>query len=157
MSEASEVKKVSFTLLGEPRGKERPRVGKFGHVFTPGKTRAYERDLKMEYQAQCGNYRFPDDAMLDLRIYAFYGIPKSGNKLSKELKRKGVIRPTKKPDMDNVVKIVADALNELAYEDDTHIVDCQVRKFYSDTPRVIVELREVGRIPETTKRRNENV
>ena len=36
--------------------------------------------------------------------------------------------------MDNVVKIIADSLNQIAYRDDTQIVDCQCRKFYSDNP-----------------------
>ncbi|MEI3450518.1 MAG: RusA family crossover junction endodeoxyribonuclease [Blautia massiliensis (ex Durand et al. 2017)] len=46
------------------------------------------------------------------------------------------IIPTKKPDMDNVVKIIADSLNQVAYRDDTQIEDCQCRKFYSETLRV---------------------
>lgn len=56
----------------------------------------------------------------------------------------GLIRPTKKPDMDNVVKVIADSLNQLAYRDDTQIVDCQCRKFYSDRPRVDVVIAQVG-------------
>ena len=43
-------------------------------------------------------------------------------------------------DMDNVVKIIADSLNNLAYYDDTQIVDCQCRKFYSENPRVEVTI-----------------
>lgn len=63
--------------------------------------------------------------------------------------RAGVIRPTKKPDMDNCIKIIADALNKIAYHDDTQIVDCQVRKFYSDDPRVEVRILEIKEL--TTK------
>ena len=58
--------------------------------------------------------------------------------------RRGLIRPTKKPDIDNVVKALADALNHVAYRDDTQIVDCQVRKFYADEPRVEVLIRQIG-------------
>ena len=47
----------------------------------------------------------------------------------------GFIRPTVKPDWDNIGKLVADALNGIAYDDDKCIVDAQVRKFYSDQPR----------------------
>ena len=57
--------------------------------------------------------------------------------------KKQLLRPTKKPDMDNVVKIIADSLNQIAYRDDTQIVDCQCRKFYSDNPRVEVTIKEV--------------
>ena len=57
----------------------------------------------------------------------------------------GDIRPTKKPDMDNVIKIIADALNKIAYRDDTQIVDCQVRKFYSEKPRVEVMIQTIDK------------
>lgn len=57
----------------------------------------------------------------------------------------GDIRPTKKPDMDNVIKIIADSLNKIAYRDDTQIVDCQVRKFYSEKPRVEVMIQTIDK------------
>ena len=66
-----------------------------------------------------------------------------GGQKNKELMKKQLLRPTKKPDMDNVVKIIADSLNQIAYRDDTQIVDCQCRKFYSDNPRVEVTIKEV--------------
>lgn len=56
----------------------------------------------------------------------------------------GVIRPTKKPDIDNVCKIVLDSLNGIAYHDDTQVVDCQVRKFYSENPRVVVTIQDIA-------------
>lgn len=81
--------------------------------------------------------------MLDMRILAYYGIPKSKSKKIKEQMAKGLLRPTKKPDMDNVVKVIADSLNTIAYRDDTQIVDCQCRKFYSENPRVEVIIKMV--------------
>ena len=54
------------------------------------------------------------------------------------------IRPTKKPDWDNIGKIVCDSLNLVAYHDDSAVVDAQVRKFYSETPRVDVMIKVVG-------------
>lgn len=52
------------------------------------------------------------------------------------------IRPMKKPDNDNIVKVVQDALNLVAYHDDVQVVDCQLRKFYSENPRVVVTIQE---------------
>lgn len=52
----------------------------------------------------------------------------------------GEIRPTKKPDNDNIVKVVEDALNDVAYKDDKNIVDCVVQKYYSEQPQIIVEM-----------------
>lgn len=135
---------VKFTVYGEPKGKGRPRFNtKTGHAMTPKDTVNYETLVHMEYMSQCQNVRFPDDAMLDMRIKAYYSIPKSKSKKMKALMLDGTVRPTKKPDMDNVVKIIADSLNQIAYRDDTQIVDCQCRKFYSDEPRVEVKIIEI--------------
>ena len=135
---------VKFTILGEPKGKGRPRFNtRTGHAITPKDTVNYETLVHMEYLAQCQDFRFPDDIMLDMRIKAYYSIPKSASKKKKAAMLAGKIRPTKKPDMVNVVKIIADSLNQIAYRDDTQIVDCQCRKFYSENPRVEVIIKSV--------------
>ena len=135
--------KAKFTVLGEPRGKGRPKFDRNGHAYTPDSTVNYEVLVKMQYQQKFGEMMFPDDAMLDMRIKAYYSIPKSASKKKHAAMLAGEIRPTKKPDMDNVVKIVADALNKVAYRDDTQIVDCQCRKFYSENPRVEVTIMTI--------------
>lgn len=148
------MKQIKFTILGEPKGKGRPRFvtrynpvtgTAFGRAHTPENTIVYENLVRTEYSIQTKNYRFPDDSMLDMRILAYYGIPKSASKKKKTLMLSGVLRPTKKPDMDNVMKVIADSLNQVAYKDDTQIVDAQCRKFYSDEPRVEVVIREISR------------
>lgn len=138
--------RINFTVLGEPKGKGRPRFCRnTGHAITPEDTVNYETLVKMEYTQACGEQMFPDDAMLDMRIKAYYSIPKSASKKRHAAMLSGDIRPTKKPDMDNVIKIIADALNKIAYRDDTQIVDCQVRKFYSEKPRVEVMIQTIDK------------
>lgn len=135
---------VKFIVPGEPKGKGRPIFArKTGRAITPKGTVAYEDLVRMEYFRQCAEERFPDGSMLDMRIVAYYSIPKSASKKRRGMMLDGRIRPTKKPDMDNVIKIVADSLNNIAYHDDTQIVDCQCRKFYSEKPRVEVRILEV--------------
>lgn len=135
---------VRFTILGEPKGKGRPRFCRnTGHAITPKDTVNYETLVRMEYGVAYSDFKFPDDAMLDMRIKAFYSIPKSASKKKRASMLANEIRPTKKPDMDNVVKVVADSLNQVAYRDDTQIVDCQCRKFYSENPRVEVMIKEI--------------
>lgn len=138
------MEQVRFVIPGEPTGKGRPRFVRSGVPYTPEKTAMYENLVSVEYQAQSGGFKFPDDAMLDMRVLAYFSIPKSKSRKQQNLMRQGVIRPTKKPDMDNVIKVLADALNHVAYRDDTQIVDCQVRKFYADEPRVEVLIRQIG-------------
>ena len=147
---------VKFTVHGEPKGKGRPRVslrrykgkdGKdhtFSQAYTPKDTVSYENLVKTEYSVQCGDFIFPDGAMLDCRIIAYYGIPKNTSKKKKELMLAGKIRPTKKPDFDNMAKIICDSLNKIAYKDDSQVVDGQVRKFYSEKPRVEVKIIQIG-------------
>ena len=136
--------KLKFTVPGEPVGKARPRVTSTGHAFTPEKTVLYENLIKMEFHRQCGGRRFPDDAMIDARITAYYSIPKSVSKKKRQAMLDRKIRPSKKPDVDNVIKCMLDACNGLAYKDDVQVVDCQIRKFFSDDPRVVVTLQEAS-------------
>lgn len=75
-------------------------------------------------------------------ITAYYGIPKSASKRTRADMLSRYIRPAKKPDLDNVAKIVLDSLNGLAYKDDAAVVELVVEKFYSETPRVEVRLVE---------------
>lgn len=139
------VKQVRFTVLGEPKGKGRPRFStQTGRAFTPKQTVNYETLVHTEYVVQCKGFRFPDDAMLDMRILAYYSVPRSASKKRRALMLEGKIRPTKKPDMDNVMKVVADSLNQVAYRDDTQIVDAQCRKFYSEKPRIEVTILQTG-------------
>ena len=71
---------VKIVVPGEPQGKARPRFNtKTGRAITPVKTANYETLVQWEYTRQSG-YRFSDDAMLDMRIKAFYAVPKSDSK-----------------------------------------------------------------------------
>ncbi len=60
-------------------------------------------------------------------IKAYYRIPKSDSKNKRQLKLDGKIRPNKKPDVDNIIKAVLDALNGVAYTDDAAIVEANIK------------------------------
>lgn len=134
--------KVSFIIPGEPCGKGRPRFTAGGRAYTPAKTANYETLVKWEYQQAARGHRYAD-VSLKMTVVAYYGIPKSASERKKGDMRFGLIRPTKKPDADNVLKIIADALNQIAYPDDAQIVEASVTKLYADEPRVIVTIEEV--------------
>lgn len=136
---------IEFTIPGEPQGKGRPRFGRMGNrvvTRTPEKTAVYENLVKTQFYSQCGQCRFPDDAMLDVRISAYYGMPKSVSQRKRRAMLAHEIRPTKKPDFDNIGKVVCDSLNGLAYRDDAQIVDSRICKYYCTNPRVVVTIRE---------------
>lgn len=137
--------KVKFTVLGEPQGKGRPRftkVGQYVKTYTPDKTVSYENLVKLEYRRQCKDYMFEKGRPVDIRILAYYPIPKSVSKKKQAMMIANELRPMKKPDTDNVVKVILDSLNQIAYHDDVQAVDCQVRKFYSENPRVVVTIED---------------
>jgi Holliday junction resolvase RusA-like endonuclease len=135
---------MKFIMPGEPQGKARGRT--FIHsatgkptTMTPEKTVLYENLVKMCYQQQCGEYT---EKPLIMRIEAYYKIPKSTPKKNIKPMLSGEIRPCKKPDIDNVAKVILDSLNGIAYKDDTQVVSLQVYKYYAETPEVQVALIE---------------
>jgi Holliday junction resolvase RusA-like endonuclease len=135
---------VSFTVLGEPQGKGRPRFSTIaGHVSarTPKETVLYENLIRTEYQRQVGSKRFEDNEMLEMDVMAYYSIPASASKRKRDDMVTAFIRPTKKPDADNILKVVADSLNQIAYRDDAQIVSALVQKFYSEQPRLEVTIK----------------
>lgn len=135
---------IRFTVPGQPFGKQRPRIvsrGNFSQAYTPKETVNYENLVKYSYMEQAIGYVFPAETQLSVEITAYYAIPKSTSKKKAAEMLAGNIRPTKKPDFDNIGKIICDSLNTIAYHDDSAIVEAQVHKFYSDTPRVEVILK----------------
>lgn len=141
---------VELTILGEPFGKQRPRViarGKgVSRAFTPQKTVNYENYIKLLYRQKYKNFKFEDKVPLYVQIAAFYKIPPSKPKYIKDLMFRGEMLPTKKPDVDNIIKIILDSLNGLAYKDDAQIVACTCQKLYvndDNEPRVEVKIEKI--------------
>lgn len=135
---------VTFTVPGTPVGKGRPRfVRATGRTYTPEKTSNFETLVKWEYHRQCEGKRFEDGAQLAIRVEAFFEIPKSKSKRVQHDMELGIIRHTSKPDCDNLFKAIADALNHIAYHDDSAIVYAEVSKQYSRTPETRITLWEL--------------
>lgn len=140
---------IIFKVPGEPQGKGRPRFARSGsyvRTYTPEKTASYENLVKLEYERQCGGFRFEDNKQLRIAIFAFYSIPKSTTKKNRDLMKTNRLRPTKKPDADNILKIIADSLNGIAYKDDAQFVCASVDKYFSETPCVKVIMSSVGEV-----------
>lgn len=78
-----------------------------------------------------------------MRMVCYYGLASSDSRKKRQAKLDGAIRPTKKPDCDNVGKVIADSLNGIAYKDDAQIVSMAIDKYFAEIPRVEVEITEV--------------
>lgn len=134
--------KIKFEIIGKIKGKGRPIVTKRGHAFTPKGTVNYENLVKMYYEISKEKEYFGDKP-LKVEIIAYFEIPKSYTKKKRQLIEDGKLFPTKKPDVDNIIKIVLDSLNKLAYDDDKQVIDVNLKKFYSDQEKLVVEITEI--------------
>ena len=132
---------VTFLVEGEPQGKGRHRTTKTGINFTPERTAMYENWVKSVYINRAGDKLLYGP--IRATIEAYYGIPKSKSKKAKELMSNQVIRPTKKPDADNIAKAILDSLNGIAYKDDSQVVELIVIKYYAENGFVKVTLEEL--------------
>lgn len=109
-------------------------------AYTPAKTVAYENAI--------GFYAFDlmaDRELLDgpvsLTVFAQFQIPKS------RAKGKNAVFVGSwhvgKPDGDNILKAVGDALNGIVWRDDCQVAMASIIKTYSDKPRLVIEVKPV--------------
>lgn len=131
----------NFEILGKVQAKQRPKFnGKI--AYTPAKTNIYENWVKQSFLSAYSNPIPIVDNPIRVKIIAFYQIPKVSKKKQQEM-ISDKIRPTIKPDTDNVAKSILDSLNGIAYIDDKQIVELIVEKHYSMQPRTIVKIEEI--------------
>lgn len=143
---------VKLTILGEPMGKQRPRYSMYNGIvrtYTPQKTINYESLIAHEYNEKYGKLMFERDRPLKIVVDAYFGLSKSdyGKKgLNKSGREKLEMRYcTKHLDVDNVVKVVMDALNSICYVDDKQIVCVEAYKVWTtETPKVEITIMEIN-------------
>ena len=134
---------MTFEVIGKVRGKNRPRfarMGNFVKTYTDSDTLSYESEVKYAF-LQAGGEKI--DGMVKMVIEIYQTPPKSASKKKAMEMLVHIIRPMKKPDLDNVAKIICDALNKVAYEDDAQIVDLFVRKWYGEQEKVVVKITKI--------------
>lgn len=128
-------------IPGAPVPKGRPRVCKYG-TYTPKKTIDAEKHIQECWDVKYGNL-IPTDKPLAVQIAFYMPIPKNTPKKTVKEILLGNVQHTKKPDLDNMIKTVLDALNKAAYKDDGQIWMLSVKKEYSETPKTVVWVQEV--------------
>lgn len=133
-----------FWVPGKPRGKARPRFNPAApgaRPYTPAATAAYETLVATRYRGERveADLRLPHVAMVD--IVAYYPIPQRYTKAERGQALAGTLQPTAKPDIDNVAKIILDALNGVAWSDDKCVVDLHVAKYHAAVPGVQITIR----------------
>ncbi len=149
-------KTVNLTILGEPMGKQRPKatsINGFIRTYTPKETVHYESLVVSAYKSKYAQPMFEVHEEIWATVIAYFKIPKSCYRFHKktnttdltkegELMKSGKLNPMKTPDTDNIAKICLDALNSIAYPDDSAITCLLVMKRYSEEPRVEITLEK---------------
>lgn len=141
---------IRFTVEGLPQGKGRPRsTAVRKKPYTPAKTLAYENHVRnaflMAYFEALGKPMAGEDALfgaeiIEAKVVAYYPMPKRVSRIAERMMSLGIARPTRRPDADNIAKSVLDALNRLAYNDDSQVAELSVSKLYCRAGEERVEI-----------------
>jgi Holliday junction resolvase RusA-like endonuclease len=132
---------ISFTVYGEPVAQGRPRATAInGHIrmYDPKKS----SDFKDYVRLVASEHR-PEKLLegpISLVVKVYKPTLKSFSKKKKAAAESGHLRPTTKPDVDNYVKGIKDALKNVIWKDDSQVVDLHISKWYSETPRVEITI-----------------
>jgi crossover junction endodeoxyribonuclease RusA len=115
-------KRLSFTVPGVPRPKERPRFGAGGRVFTPKGTQQYEILVSLHARRAMAIERWlTTEAPMAVWMHLY-------------------LPDRRRRDVDNIAKAIADALNTLVYFDDTQICELHIyKRIDKNNPRVGLE------------------
>jgi Holliday junction resolvase RusA-like endonuclease len=131
--------------MGEPVPFARMRLSRSGVHFVPAKQRNNAAALKVIAGSVMQEMKAsPFDEPLSLSLHAEFGIPASWSKKKRAAAIIGDIRPGKRPDIDNLYKLAADALNTVVYRDDALIVEVFARKVFGVEPKLIVTIKPIS-------------
>lgn len=136
---------IHLEIHGKPVGKGRPKFStKTGRAYTPKATVLAEKEIRQAWR-EAGQPRLPD-AALEIVVKLYVQRPQSHYKKNGELSAEGERHPiprNKKPDVDNAIKLVMDALNSQAYKDDVQIAKATVLRFWGEWPKTVITIKEL--------------
>ena len=131
-----------FEVPGKIIGKGRPRLNSYtGVVYTPTRTKDYESLVEQYFLLKHPRFKVLE-GRIKVSIIAYFSIPKTTKKADINEMLENNISPTKKPDIDNIVKSILDSMNKFAFKDDNQITKLEVEKKYSIEDKVYVKIEE---------------
>ena len=136
---------IKLTVYGEPVAQGRPRFstrGGFVKAFDPEKSVNYKETIRAytnDVHKKLPEFK-PFDTAIKVSVAVFRNVPKSFSKKARKEALEGARRPISRPDNDNYLKGILDALNGILWTDDARIVDLSCQKWYSDQPRIEVTI-----------------
>ncbi len=131
-----------FEVPGKVIGKGRPRLNSYtGVVYTPTRTKDYELLVEQYFLLKYPRFKILE-GRIKVNIIAYFSIPKTTKKTEINEMLDNNISPTKKPDIDNIVKVVLDSMNKFAFRDDNQITKLEVEKKYALEDKVYIKIEE---------------
>lgn len=135
---------LEFEIKGKVKAKQSVKFTKGGVKYTPSDIVEYSNYVKLCFINKYPSWNVQEFANKPLKtiINVYMQIPESYSKKKKELAKAGILKPTVKPDCDNIAKNINDSLNGVAYPDDKQIVSLTINKYYADSDCVIVTISD---------------
>lgn len=143
-----------FEVSGKAVPQARPAASHIGGVyrrFDPPKCREYKAKVRESLYLQCPpklNGGAVYSGAVAIEVKEFRAMPSSWNKAKRLDALAGRIKPVSKPDTDNILKIVKDALNGVLWKDDAQVVSDKIEKVYAVMPRLKVKVFYLDRLEE---------
>lgn len=143
--EAAQCLKIIVPGIPVPKGRHRARIVQprgrrpFVHMYQDAETEKYE-SLVAQNASMVMAGRGLVLGALDVRATAYVEIPASWPDKKRNQAADGDILPVSRPDADNYLKCVLDAMNGVVYKDDSQVVNMSVQKRYSFTPRMEIDI-----------------
>jgi Holliday junction resolvase RusA-like endonuclease len=136
---------IQFTVYGTPVAQGRPRFSSQGGItraYDPKKSKDFKKYVKLVAAEHRPKILLDGPIQLFIRVYK----PALRNFSKKKLAaaESGELRPITKPDVDNYVKGIKDACNQILWKDDSQIVELFASKWYSETPRIEIMVVPIG-------------
>lgn len=132
---------IEFFVDGKPVGKQRPKFNsKQRRTYTPKKTKNWEEHIQNIFK-QFDFHKIPSGIPVFVSVYAYFIPPKSWSKHTRTAYMRDNTLHTSKPDCDNVLKCVLDALNGLAYEDDKQVYGAFIVKRYDQREGLSIRVK----------------
>ncbi|MGF9975924.1 RusA family crossover junction endodeoxyribonuclease [Viridibacillus arvi] len=133
---------ITFEIDGDVQAQQRPKFSRFGKgvsVRDPKESKEYKSFVRLVASEHSLDELITEPIRLHIDVYR--KIPKSFSKKKHLQAVDGELRPTTKPDIDNLVKGIKDGLSKVIWHDDSQVIELVARKFYSDKPKAVVTIK----------------
>jgi Holliday junction resolvase RusA-like endonuclease len=127
-----------------PSPKERPRMAKGGQVYNTQRTAKAEKDIRFLIQSEVSKKQIHiTDKPVIVKIRFNYEYPKKLSQEKRLLADLEMLYKSTRPDLDNLAKLVLDAMNGLIYFDDGQVCKLVCEKRYSKQEGIELKVMEI--------------